>query len=150
MLNDMASASNVLVLAGSSAYYKSPNATGTCQLVGAAQIVIHPSYSPTSQAQTDDIALIKVLQELIFNRGLGPACLPTTYGMNAFDNTNVDLVGYGSTSFGGPLSPSLLKTTVNTIPNYNCSGMGWGTLSNGQICTYLSGYDACQYDSGKL
>lgn len=65
-----------------------------------------------------------------------------------FDNRQLDVVGWGSTEYGGGLSTKLLKASVYGYPFSNCNNAYGNQLISSQLCTYASGRDACQYDSG--
>ena len=66
---------------------------------------------------------------------------------------NVDLMGWGTTTFAGSVSPKLLKVQLQVLDNNSCqnSYTGIANIYPDQVCTYdNSGQnkDSCQYDSG--
>ena len=63
------------------------------------------------------------------------------------DNQVVSAAGWGSTSFGGPITNILQVVSLNTITNSACSAK-MSNIDGNKICTYTAGKDTCQYDSG--
>ena len=59
--------------------------------------------------------------------------------------------GWGTTSFGGSRSNSLLFVDVNIVSNIDCynayNWLGW-TVADSEICASEDGKDSCQGDSG--
>eukprot|EP00815_Leptocylindrus_aporus_P001647 CAMPEP_0116073142 /NCGR_PEP_ID=MMETSP0322-20121206/15022_1 /TAXON_ID=163516 /ORGANISM="Leptocylindrus danicus var. apora, Strain B651" /LENGTH=285 /DNA_ID=CAMNT_0003562271 /DNA_START=127 /DNA_END=981 /DNA_ORIENTATION=- len=59
--------------------------------------------------------------------------------------------GWGTTSFGGNISSSLLFADVNIVSNIDCynvyNWLGW-TVADSEICAIEDGKDSCQGDSG--
>lgn len=43
------------------------------------KFITHEDYVPYSYTQDNDIALIKTVKSMAFNRAVGPACLPWTF-----------------------------------------------------------------------
>uniref|UniRef100_A0A182RVI6 Peptidase S1 domain-containing protein n=1 Tax=Anopheles funestus TaxID=62324 RepID=A0A182RVI6_ANOFN len=107
------------------------------------QIISHENYN--EQTRNNDIALLKTGTEIDFNRGVGPICLPFSYSTYSFGGLLVDIAGWGTTSFGGPMSTVLRKTTLNVLENGSCSAP---YVNDQKICTFAVGRDSCQYDSG--
>jgi len=59
-------------------------------------------------------------------------------------------IGWGTTSFGGPLSSNLLEVSVPILTSANCkrnANIG-SKITDNMFCTYADGKDACQGDSG--
>lgn len=106
----------------------------------------HPSYVSTAKGY--DIALFKTSQEIIFSRGVGPACLPWNYAYTSFVGYKVDVTGWGTTSFGGLRSPYLRKVILDMISDSSCSSKLQVPITGTQACTFTSGRDTCQFDSG--
>uniref|UniRef100_A0A182WDZ3 Peptidase S1 domain-containing protein n=1 Tax=Anopheles minimus TaxID=112268 RepID=A0A182WDZ3_9DIPT len=107
------------------------------------QIIAHENYN--EQTRNNDIALLKTIDEMQFNRGVGPICLPFSYSTYSFGGLLVDIAGWGTTTFGGPMSTVLRKTTLNVLQNENCAAQ---YVNDQKVCTFASGRDSCQYDSG--
>jgi len=97
----------------------------------------------------NDIAILKLSSDVVFNNNVVPACLPTdtrTYaGYNAY------VSGWGTTSEGGSTS-NVLKITEQTIlanTDPVCTtGAGENPVRNSKMCAYRQGTDSCQGDSG--
>uniref|UniRef100_A0A182J6S1 Peptidase S1 domain-containing protein n=1 Tax=Anopheles atroparvus TaxID=41427 RepID=A0A182J6S1_ANOAO len=103
------------------------------------QIITHERYN--EQNRDNDIAILKTTTEMDFNRGVGPVCLPFAHN----GPVSIDIAGWGTTSFGGPMSTVLRKTTLNVIPNGSCTAP---YVNADKLCTFAVGRDSCQYDSG--
>lgn len=67
------------------------------------------------------------------------------YGImqNSFANATVTALGWGSTSFGGPLSTTLQEVTLNVISNAKCRPT-YPNLMASQLCTFARDKDTCQ------
>lgn len=59
----------------------------------------------------------------------------------------VELVGWGTTVFGGPKPNVPKKVTVSIVNQASCQ-QSYTNLIPEQICTFASEKDSCQYDSG--
>jgi len=70
----------------------------------------------------------------LFSPAVGPACLPYTFNGYNFDGKALTAVGWGTTSFGGPSSSVLLKTSLNVISNTQCQ-----ITDVNKFCTYGDG-----------
>lgn len=112
----------------------------------ASPFIPHASYNPSTG--TNDIALIRTVSPIVFNVGVGVVCLPFIFGSNLFTNNLVTVAGWGTTSYGGPVSKTLLKTDTYVIANSVCAAKFPEASSNDFICTLNEGHDSCQYDSG--
>lgn len=64
-----------------------------------------------------------------------------------FTGSTVEAVGWGSTGYGYPVSSILKKVSLGVISNAQCNNY-YGNIQGSQMCTYASGRDSCQYDSG--
>lgn len=103
--------------------------------------ILHEQYSETLQQH--DIAVVFTTQTIQFNAGVGPACLPFRYKVANMDQQWLEVVGWGTTSFGGPTSNRLKKANMQAISNSQCSASMSNIISQ-QICTFNSGHDSCQ------
>uniref|UniRef100_A0A1I8PGD9 Peptidase S1 domain-containing protein n=1 Tax=Stomoxys calcitrans TaxID=35570 RepID=A0A1I8PGD9_STOCA len=117
-----------------------------------AQIIQHPSYS-SRPTINNDIALLRTTTPIEWTRGVGPMCLPPQFtSPDDYTFTYVDIVGWGTTSFAGPISDSLQKATVLVTDNASCAKTyNDTTIYPSQLCTYDylgTSKDSCQYDSG--
>lgn len=121
--------------------------TSSAIVVRAAEFKPYPYYDLTTQRY--DLALIRLQSPVSYNQNIGPACLPIQTANWDLRGQTVTVMGWGTTSFGGPRSSVLMKTYVNIIDMSYCnatygSQVSWDT----QYCTYGEGTDACQSDSG--
>ncbi|XP_053684512.1 venom serine protease-like [Sabethes cyaneus] len=106
-------------------------------------IIIHERY--VQSTRDNDISLIRTVKDMHWNRGVGPVCLPFSYRTYDFQGLDVDVAGWGTTSFGGPQSTTLRRTTLKVLSNNNCNVQ---YVNSNKICTYAPGKDTCQFDSG--
>lgn len=96
-----------------------------------------------SQTLANDIAILTTESDIIYTRGVGPACLPFLYSRTFFDDKILWAAGWGTTFFGGPLSPVLKQVGLNAINQQQCQ-QSIHNLVDSQICTFTSGKDTCQ------
>lgn len=66
---------------------------------------------------------------------------------NSFVYSQVDLVGWGRTSYGGIASTNLQKVSVTVIPNTECNRSYPYQISGAQMCTFTALKDACDVSS---
>lgn len=95
--------------------------------------------------QANDIAVLTTETDIIYTRGVGPACLPFLYANTFTENQVLFAAGWGSTEFGGPLSSVLLHVGLNVISQAQCS-VRYPNVVDSQLCTFTPGKDACQVD----
>ncbi|KXJ80078.1 venom serine protease-like [Aedes albopictus] len=116
-------------------------------LIPISTFTVHNGYRPQSTA--NDIAMVRTRDQIIFNAGVGPVCLPWRWSTATFDNMLVEGVGWGTTDFGAPASSVLRKVNMNVVSYETCRQMmNSSEVTKNQICTYADGRDTCQYDSG--
>ncbi|XP_067299486.1 transmembrane protease serine 3 isoform X2 [Pseudorasbora parva] len=119
------------------------------QSLAVEKIIYHRRYRP--KGLDYDIALMKLVQPLIFNGFVEPICLPN-FGEEFEDGKMCWISGWGATAEGGDGSEALLSARVPLISNKVCSTptVYQGYISPGMICAgYLEGgTDSCQGDSG--
>ncbi|CAK9795048.1 Venom serine protease 34 [Anthophora quadrimaculata] len=107
--------------------------------------IIHPNY--VQAGGMNDIAMLKTENTILFGNQVGPACLPFQHSPDTFGGSFVNLLGWGSTDFGGAPSDTLQKVTLSVLTHLQCSRF-YGNVTADQICTYADGKDSCQMDSG--
>lgn len=110
------------------------------------RIVRHPQYNQSTYFS--DIALLKVDRPIQFTNYVRPACLPDN---QEFTGRNAVVVGWGSTSFGGPSSNILQQVTLPIWSNQECEQKIGLRVYEVFMCAGLKnegGHDACQGDSG--
>ncbi|XP_001657965.2 venom serine protease 34 [Aedes aegypti] len=110
-----------------------------------ALIKIHESYSKLTNL--NDIALMRTTTEMVFSNGVSPVCLPFKYYGASFVGIELEAAGWGSTDFGDPKSNVLLKVGLPVIDPSQCAKT-YANFAATQICTFASGKDTCQSDSG--
>jgi len=99
---------------------------------------------------TNDIAILKLSEEVVFNDHIQPACLPSNTEEKYVGQSAV-VSGWGTTSSGGDTSNVLKKTdqTILADSDRDCiRGSGENNLHSGKMCAYKQGTDSCQGDSG--
>ena len=121
--------------------------------LGVSGITINPSWNPTTF--NGDIALLQLTTPLTFSANVQPIALPLTQDPATWPaaGTAAQISGWGSTSFGGGSSDSLLAANVSILsgPNdNNCGSYGSSFTSVDKICAGVigGGIDTCQGDSG--
>lgn len=111
----------------------------------ASEIRIHSDFNTATYE--NDIALIKLLRPTTFSSYVWPICLPSAND-DLFDGRNAVVIGYGSSSFGGPASPVLMEVTVPVIRNSLCQTKYVHRISDTVLCAGAPNADSCQGDSG--
>lgn len=116
-------------------------------------LILHEQFSQTNGHLRNDIALLRTRSPILWNRNVGPACLPLQLAENGrklpLVGQQLLAAGWGTTSYGGPQTHRLLKTTLDVIGAEQCrSALPEGSVPAHSFCTYTPGRDTCQYDSG--
>ena len=137
-------ASNVLVKIGD---YSLNSAIETIpqQNIAVANIIMRDDYD--EQNVNNDIALLRLSSEVVFNDNVVPACLPTDPN-NLYVGQQAVVSGWGTTSSGGSTSNLLKETTVKIVANSDSTCTPYGNIGNTRMCAYAAGTDSCQGDSG--
>ena len=138
-------ASNVLVKIGD---YSLNSAIETIpqQNIAVANIIMRDDYD--EQNTNNDIALLRLSSEVVFNDNVVPACLPTDPN-NLYVGQQAVVSGWGTTSSGGSTSNLLKETTVKIVANSDSTCLTpYGNIGNTRMCAYAAGTDSCQGDSG--
>jgi len=118
------------------------------QAINVERIITRSDYNQNTI--TNDIAILKLSKDVVFNDNVVPACLPST-SSNSYTNYDATVSGWGTTSESGSTSNVLKETTVKIVPNSDstCSYYNQGSpLPNTKLCGYKYGTDSCQGDSG--
>jgi serine protease 56 len=111
----------------------------------AAEIRIHSDFNTATYE--NDIALIKLLRPATFSSYVWPICLPSAND-DSFEGRNARVIGYGSSFFGGPVSPVLMEVTVPILKNSVCQTKYLHRISDTVLCAGAPNADSCQGDSG--
>lgn len=97
---------------------------------GVEQQIVHDDFN---QNVHNDIALLKLDQEIQYNQFIRPICLPMSQSFDT-DNLNFIVTGFGKTE-SGLESQIKLKTDVGGIKNSNCQeSYRKREIINSQIC----------------
>ncbi|XP_065349567.1 venom serine protease-like isoform X2 [Cloeon dipterum] len=107
-----------------------------------------PQYNTVTQK--NDIAIIETLREMPFDSAVGPVCLPFRFEDRDFVDDEVIVLGWGNTAYNGEPSSKLQKVELGVVTEERCKSAypSGNNIDNLQICTFKSGSDACQADSG--
>jgi len=112
------------------------------------EVIKRVDYDTTST--NNDIAILKLSEDVVFNDNIVPACLPSD-SSKTYANTPAVVSGWGTTSEGGSTSDVLKETTITILSDTDpkCTiGAGENPLKPGKMCGYKQGTDSCQGDSG--
>ncbi|KAF7278849.1 hypothetical protein GWI33_007912 [Rhynchophorus ferrugineus] len=107
---------------------------------------IHPNYSTSTY--NNDIAIIQTTSQMTFSTYVAPICLPFYYSTYDFSGQQVIILGWGQLEFSGPTSDTLQMAALDVITNTYCNQLLSNTVTTSEMCTYTSGKDSCQSDSG--
>ncbi|XP_072387145.1 serine protease snk-like isoform X2 [Diabrotica undecimpunctata] len=118
-------------------------------------IIVHPEYKPP--IKYNDIALIKVKEDFIFNRFVSPICLYTSE-----ENPDVKGIhsGWGPTRYLEDRPTHMVKILVNFDSNESCNKtytrrhsqnfLPQGIIKNKLVCAGGNTTDGCQESGGPL
>lgn len=102
-----------------------------------AKRIKYPEY--TSKSKYNDIALLRLDTEVVFNEYIHPACLPE-YSSITFRAT---ATGWGQTASNQPPSPHLLKAELSLLTHRDCNALyskfkdrkiKFGIVNDSQMC----------------
>uniref|UniRef100_A0A481MQI0 CLIP domain-containing serine protease n=1 Tax=Nipponaphis monzeni TaxID=196483 RepID=A0A481MQI0_9HEMI len=117
------------------------------------RVLTHERYN--AQEYTNDIALLKLENSVGFTKFIQPICLPvlSNHRNNLLVGYNPFVAGWGSISFRGPATTTLMEVQVPVLDNDGCKRAFANkktVIDNRVLCAgYLTGgKDACQGDSG--
>ncbi|KAG5684696.1 hypothetical protein PVAND_013910 [Polypedilum vanderplanki] len=115
--------------------------------------IVHQDYS--SITHKNDIALIRMAQEVKFSESIRPACLWQTSSVNF---TKLIACGWGALEYASQTSDELRKVELDVVNNTLCNQLLRESLAlsnnkligDSQLCAGLlkGGKDTCQGDSG--
>lgn len=115
-------------------------------LILLSSIKLHEGYNPT--VGTNDIAIVRTRSEIMFNTGVGPACLPFKYYGASFVGIELEAVGWGTLDYGAPKSNVPMKVGLTVVSGTQCSAIYPNFAVTQQLCTLTANKDTCQSDSG--
>jgi len=125
------------------------------QEVEVGEAIKHPAYS--ARTYSNDIAVIKLSRQALFNTNVQPLCLPSLAPslVNTTSEGNAMFIaGWGAVRFNGPSSKTLLQGLVTVISEEECK---WKLarfrnikIDRSKVCArdLADKVDACQGDSG--
>jgi len=124
--------------------YVGGHARGSGDVKKVSKVIEHENYN--SRTYDNDIALLKLEDELTFTDEITPICLPSS---DAVVGTTCTVTGWGTTSSGGNVANDLMKVSVPILANDDC-GQVTNQMTDNMMCAGYSwgGYDSCQGDSG--
>jgi len=118
------------------------------QAIRVVDIVSRRDYN--TETMDNDIAILKLGEDVKFSRYVIPACLPSRM-QNDYTGRSAVVSGWGAISEGGPSSKYLKETTVRIVGRNDRTCQGYRINSAQDLikfCAYASGTDSCQGDSG--
>lgn len=125
---------------------RSGTETNSAKLLRAESFQAHPDYN--SATQQNDIAVVRVAEDIVFSPEVGPACLPFRFPTTSV-GTVVEVLGWGTLEYTGAKSDKLMGTQLDVVNISRCQQtFGSKVSTTNQLCTYRTGTDACQADSG--
>lgn len=105
--------------------------TAFSALYNVLSITSHPYYNVNTNA--NDIAVVKTMTTITYNAGVAPACLPFGYAQTAFDNTVLEVPGWGTLEVISHCDAVSLALTLS------CITVRWSTTN--QIANNQSKYN---------
>ncbi|XP_068619450.1 CLIP domain-containing serine protease HP8-like [Battus philenor] len=125
----------------------------TAKDISVAELIPHEKYDPSNVHQQNDIALLRLSQDVDFTDFIKPICLPTTpeQRMNLFTGYDMEVAGWGKTE-NTTMSQIKLKVRVPVVDRATCDRVymkAGRTISDKQLCAGgEEGKDSCRGDSG--
>ncbi|XP_039492941.1 melanization protease 1 [Drosophila santomea] len=113
----------------------------------------HPQYPGNSRDQLNDIALLRLRDEVQYSDFILPVCLPTlaSHRNNIFLGRKVVVAGWGRTEYNFT-SNIKLKAELDPVPTSDCNqryASQRRTVTSKQMCAGgVEGVDSCRGDSG--
>jgi len=104
------------------------------------RITMHPNFKPMNN--DNDIAIIKLKKQMIFNNTQSSICLPHP-GERLASDDKVKIAGWGRIAEGHRSSEILQKNTVSMVSWRKCKKR-INHLTRNMICAGSAGKDACQ------
>ncbi|KAJ6637209.1 Serine protease easter [Pseudolycoriella hygida] len=117
------------------------------------EVIPHENYNPNSKTQENDIALLRLSQQVTYTDFIKPICLPTADNLKNknYDGINLDVAGWGKTE-NVSFSNFKLKVRVPGVSLERCNSVYSRhsvVLGAGQLCAGgIKGADSCRGDSG--
>ena len=116
-------------------------------------VTLHPDYEMKKGIPQNDLALLKLTEDVVFDNSIKPICLPEKSD-DSWQNETADVAGWGFTE-NLTLSNLLLQVSLKFVNPSVCQadirfkGVENFTLTSSQICAQgVLGQDSCMGDSG--
>ncbi|KAL0977929.1 hypothetical protein UPYG_G00163400 [Umbra pygmaea] len=122
---------------------------GTEQILSVSQVYIHSGWNSNSVSGGNDIALLRLSTEATLNSNVQLAALPSTDYILP-NNNPCYITGWGLTSTGGSLSPTLKQAYLPSVDHKTCSSPDWwgSTVKTTMVCGGGGANSGCNGDSG--
>ncbi|XP_017149978.1 serine protease grass-like isoform X2 [Drosophila miranda] len=124
----------------------------SCQLpyedIGIEKIIPHEGYSRFTQK--NDIALVKLVRDVVFKDHINPICLPLYVELqkSILETKVMRVTGWGRQTAHGNDSDVPMEAGVSRLPLASCTTMQNRSIAKNQICVSASLQDSCKGDSG--
>lgn len=124
-----------------------PSVKPNAQVFTFAGKTVHPSYNPNTLV--NDVAILSLVNQPTPSEYVQPVCVST---LPHHDGEIGTVLGWGTTSSGGPVSPILLHVDKPILSDQTCRQyLGTEYVSSNMLCAgdpVNGGVDSCQGDSG--
>ncbi|RVE47482.1 hypothetical protein evm_007893 [Chilo suppressalis] len=127
--------------------------SGPPQDIVVERVIPHEDYDPADIHQANDIALLRLQHNAVFNDFVKPICLPTSGDIKrtALEGYDMEVAGWGKTETRSE-SDVKLKVVVPVVSNAQCASVFSRvsrTITGKQMCAGgVAGQDSCRGDSG--
>nr|XP_027234442.1 chymotrypsinogen A-like [Penaeus vannamei] len=137
-------ATSVTVVLGE--HDRSTTTDGVTQQFVSSNIIVHPNYDDITQ--NNDIALVFLGQNAIFNERVRPICL--AQNSDYVTGASTIVTGWGVQAFSSSTAVNRLQeVTLDLISTSSCAELYPDyTITENMVCTLTTNKDACQGDSG--
>ncbi|XP_050675358.1 CLIP domain-containing serine protease HP8-like [Leptidea sinapis] len=118
------------------------------------KVIVHKGYATVESNQANDIALLRLKNEVHFTDFVRPICLPTTHDqlLETYENKELEVVGWGKTEKSSSNSDVKLKVQLPVVSESRCKSLynqASRQVTSKQLCAGGSnGKDSCRGDSG--
>ncbi|XP_011701444.1 PREDICTED: trypsin-1-like [Wasmannia auropunctata] len=110
-------------------------------------VTLHEDFESDYLHDTNDIALIRLRNQIKITENVKPACLP--HKDSDYTGQFVKVTGWGRVHVEGEPSQFLRQATLKVMSYATCKNTSFGDhVTESMICAYNDNTDACQGDSG--
>ncbi|XP_022228464.2 serine protease grass-like isoform X2 [Drosophila obscura] len=116
--------------------------------IGIENIIVHEGY--LRYTQNNDIALIRLVRNVVFTDHIAPICLPLYDELKRrmLESPVMRVTGWGRQKVNGTNSDVPMEADVLSLPLASCTALHHRTIAENQICASASLRDSCKGDSG--